>query len=247
MKCPKCHHEPTMTEMKLNPGTCPSCGVIYEKYIQALKRQALLARQQNKPAAEVVTKATSGAGDQSQQVVITDIRMNFISMVIFMVKWAFAAIPAMIIIFLIVGMMGALFTGVVAGFMGSGSSSPKSSVTPSSHVSQPSVEPSTQPDRGPLISAYLIEKGFNDDPYQPANTLKIKFENNSGKDVVAFEGIAELKDLLGNTVKKLRIADTLSKPAPAGFLLPAEPVLLLQSESRTAVVMSGFLRCVLIK
>jgi GYF domain 2 len=36
------------------------------------------------------------------RVVITDIRMRFSSMVIFMVKWAFAAIPAIIIIYLII-------------------------------------------------------------------------------------------------------------------------------------------------
>lgn len=36
-------------------------------------------------------------------VVITDIQMKFTSMVIFMVKWAFASIPALLIISLIVG------------------------------------------------------------------------------------------------------------------------------------------------
>ncbi len=33
-----------------------------------------------------------------QEIVVRDIRMRFGSMVVFMVKWAFAAIPALIII-----------------------------------------------------------------------------------------------------------------------------------------------------
>lgn len=36
-----------------------------------------------------------------QRVAVTDIRMDFGSMVVFMVKWAFATIPALILIWLI--------------------------------------------------------------------------------------------------------------------------------------------------
>jgi hypothetical protein len=43
-----------------------------------------------------------------QNVVVTDIQMPFMSMVVFMVKWVIAAIPAMIIL----AMLGALFTGI---------------------------------------------------------------------------------------------------------------------------------------
>jgi len=47
------------------------------------------------------------------EVIIKDIQMPFWSMVIFMVKWAFAAIPAIIIIAIFVaalaGMLGGLF------------------------------------------------------------------------------------------------------------------------------------------
>ena len=44
------------------------------------------------------------------EIVIKDIQMPFWSMVTFMVKWAFAAIPAMIII--------AIFVAVLAGLLG---------------------------------------------------------------------------------------------------------------------------------
>lgn len=202
MKCPKCQYEPTMREMQASPGTCPSCGVIYEKYFQALKRQAAISvQQQKKPTVE--SSATTPPAGQPQQVVITDIRMNFLSMVVFMVKWAFAAIPAMIIIFLIVGMMSAVLTGLAAGFFSSNLKDSGSQSRPSSYQSAPAESPSAQP----LISAYLADKGFDDDQYQPRNTLKIKFENNSGKDIVAFEGVVTLKDLLGNTITKIRVTD----------------------------------------
>jgi len=49
-----------------------------------------------------------------EQVEIKDINMPFMSMVIFMVKWAIASIPAMLILFV----MGAVFTGVFGGLLG---------------------------------------------------------------------------------------------------------------------------------
>lgn len=50
--------------------------------------------------------------NKTQNVVVTDIQMPFMSMVVFMVKWVIAAIPAMIIL----AMLGALFTGIFGGF-----------------------------------------------------------------------------------------------------------------------------------
>ncbi len=52
--------------------------------------------------------------DNISEVRIKDINMPFLSMVIFMVKWSIAAIPAMIILFI----MGAIFTGIFGGFLG---------------------------------------------------------------------------------------------------------------------------------
>lgn len=52
----------------------------------------------------------------SNEVVVTDIRMSFISMVIFMVKWAIAAIPAIIIL----ALLGAALTAIFSGLMGGG-------------------------------------------------------------------------------------------------------------------------------
>ncbi len=47
--------------------------------------------------------------ESQRQVVVTDIRMPFWSMVAFMVKWVIASIPA----FLILGMLWALLMAVV--------------------------------------------------------------------------------------------------------------------------------------
>jgi CHASE2 domain-containing sensor protein len=48
-------------------------------------------------------------------VVVTDIHMSFSSMVIFMVKWAIASIPALLILFL----LGAVAIGFLKGLLGS--------------------------------------------------------------------------------------------------------------------------------
>lgn len=51
----------------------------------------------------------------SQRVVVVDVNMPFWSMVGFMVKWAVAAIPALIIL-IVIGMFGvAILAGIGAG------------------------------------------------------------------------------------------------------------------------------------
>ena len=50
------------------------------------------------------------------QVTIVDVKMPFLSMVIFMVKAAIAAIPA----FIILAIIGAIIMGVTGGIMGHG-------------------------------------------------------------------------------------------------------------------------------
>jgi len=52
--------------------------------------------------------------DEAKGITVTDIKMPFGSMVIFMIKWAIASIPAAIILFLI----GAVFIGVLGGIFG---------------------------------------------------------------------------------------------------------------------------------
>lgn len=56
--------------------------------------------------------------EEQQQVVVNDISMPFISMVIFMVKWVVASIPAIIILWIIGAILATLFGGMMHGFWG---------------------------------------------------------------------------------------------------------------------------------
>ena len=47
-------------------------------------------------------------------VVIVDVKMPFLSMVVFMVKWVIAAIPA----FIILGILGSIIVGIFGGMAG---------------------------------------------------------------------------------------------------------------------------------
>lgn len=55
---------------------------------------------------------------QNSEVVVTDIRMPFWSMVVFMVKWSIAAIPAIIILVVLVAIIAGLFGGMFGGLFG---------------------------------------------------------------------------------------------------------------------------------
>ena len=52
---------------------------------------------------------------ESQYVVVTDIRMSFLSMVVFMVKWVVASIPA----FIILSIIGSVLMMLLGGMLGS--------------------------------------------------------------------------------------------------------------------------------
>ena len=55
---------------------------------------------------------------ERNQVQITDIDMPFISMVIFMIKWAIASIPAIFILTIAGGIITAIFGGLFGMFGG---------------------------------------------------------------------------------------------------------------------------------
>jgi len=119
MQCPKCGYEPTMSEMQRSPDDCVKCGVNYEGHarhvanVQAQRdseNSANAARAKMAPAVLDAHSKYPGA----QPVVVVDIKMSFWSMVVFMVKWAFAAIPAI----LIIAVIGAVLWGFLIGFLG---------------------------------------------------------------------------------------------------------------------------------
>lgn len=52
------------------------------------------------------------------QVTVADIDMPFMSMVVFIVKWTIAAIPAMIILFIIGAVLAAVLGGILHSMFG---------------------------------------------------------------------------------------------------------------------------------
>ncbi len=59
--------------------------------------------------------------ERTQYVVVTDIRMSFFSMVMFMVKWVVASIPA----FIILSIIGSILMMLLGGIMGSVNNMPR--------------------------------------------------------------------------------------------------------------------------
>ena len=55
--------------------------------------------------------------NEPNHVVVTDIKMSFFSMVVFMVKWVIASIPAIIILSIIATVVMAALNFISGGFM----------------------------------------------------------------------------------------------------------------------------------
>ncbi len=119
MQCPACQYQPTPQEQSTSPDQCPSCSKFYAKAAAQrmveeaenatrLRAAAERAREINaatkakgfRLVADHVEEATRGLTGV-QPVVVVDVQMRFMSMVRFMVMWAFASIPAVMIVGLI--------------------------------------------------------------------------------------------------------------------------------------------------
>lgn len=117
IKCPKCGYERGPGE-KAPAWQCPQCKVAYTKVAQSQSEWS--------PPPPPVTPAPAAPPAPRQEelvlpdemaVSVVDIKMPFWSMVRFMVKWALASIPALIIL-IVIGVASASFIGgFVSGFM----------------------------------------------------------------------------------------------------------------------------------
>ncbi len=58
----------------------------------------------------------TGRSGGSGEVVVTDVRMPFFSMVVFMVKWVIASIPAFIILAILSAILSLVFGGFIGAF-----------------------------------------------------------------------------------------------------------------------------------
>ena len=116
--CKKCGY--ARKEIESKPDyECPNCGAIYSKVESQIQERGAVNKINKKPPevrkikmekkAEPVKENKSEQIQPiikekilSQDVVIKDIQMPFWSMVVFMVKWAVATIPALIILIFLV-------------------------------------------------------------------------------------------------------------------------------------------------
>ena len=124
--------------------------------------------------------------NDKQEVRVTDIRMPFGSMVVFMVKWAVASIPALIILLVLT----AALWGFLAGFVGSLTRpSRQVSSSPSSAAGESPNEPSqATSEQSAYLSKILVSKV------------------SVGKDVLGRMGIfGEVKNSGDHTLKKVEI------------------------------------------
>ncbi|WP_165673010.1 hypothetical protein [Metapseudomonas otitidis] len=109
-QCQKCSYEFTLREIQ-EKAQCPKCAewaaiderareIVQERRVQTAGRSA------------TVNRAMEGM-DGARPVVVVDFRMSFGSMVMFMIKWAIASIPALLILFLIGWIAIGVFSGVL--------------------------------------------------------------------------------------------------------------------------------------
>lgn len=114
MQCPECNHVP-LAGTQPDPTRCPECGIYYAKAAWLRKGQVPAGTKPKPPA----VKVSDAYGVQqalrnypgAQPVVVIDVQMSFNSMVWFMVKWALASIPALIILFILFLIM----LGIIGG------------------------------------------------------------------------------------------------------------------------------------
>jgi len=92
-----------MSEIQRSPADCVKCGIHYDAFY---KQQAEKAAQ-SASAPEVSGALANYPG--ARPVVVMDINMSFGSMVRFMVKWAIASIPALLILFLLLVGLSSVF------------------------------------------------------------------------------------------------------------------------------------------
>lgn len=105
MKCNACGYEPTLAEIQAGSGECQNC----------LRLAARKAAQAVTPKLSAGVKEALHDYAGAQPVVVVDLRISFMSLVWLMVKAAFAAIPAMIIVFFVAVALLSFFGGIFSG------------------------------------------------------------------------------------------------------------------------------------
>lgn len=105
-------------------GMCKGCGEVFSTaemengYCKSCKDTSTkeIKKESSTEGLQIESTNLSGKNNftTNQKVIVTDIKMPFLSMVFFMVKWVIASIPAFIILFI----LGAIFMGFIGGLAG---------------------------------------------------------------------------------------------------------------------------------
>ncbi len=90
-------------QVSVETESCPNCGTPYPA--------------EGEKTARKLTMQAVGSAAKGEPVHITDIDIPFWSMVVFMVKWAIASIPALLILFLFGALVAGALGGLVAGLL----------------------------------------------------------------------------------------------------------------------------------
>lgn len=221
MKCPACDYEASQADFG-EQLKCPDCGAFYAKALAAKQRAASIDAKPTDVRSNLTLKTAAPTSAPAQPVIVVDIQMRFWSMVVFMVKWTLAAIPALLILVVLGTVAVSVATSVMLGSVGTVPERPAMNslpaVPPAAAPSSAEVPaPETPAASKTLIDVKLLRKDFEADKYdRGAITFTLEFTNRSSRDIRAFEGALMFNDLLGNTIltSKLMINDPVSKALP---------------------------------
>jgi len=206
--CPKCHYVNTAAT-GVAMEECPKCGVIYSKVGGSAPLQGSRESQQYSPAAP-------GATTQAREVRIP------LSLLV--------ACTVCLVVGFVAGreqMRYQIATSLASAFSNlSDHRSPAPEARPSATTPPvPALAPPTTPEpqaapEHPAIAATLISKSFRNQDFSGANyvkaaiTFSVEFQNDTEKDIRAFDGVLSFNDLLGNRVLGSKL--TISDPIRAG-------------------------------
>lgn len=125
IKCPKCGYERGPGE-NAPAWQCPQCKVAYTKVAPSRSEWSPLPLPSTPSTAPPpFPRMEEPILAEEMAVSVVDIKMPFMSMVTFMVKWAIASIPAFIILVLIGVASTSFIGGLASGFMKSDASKVK--------------------------------------------------------------------------------------------------------------------------
>ncbi len=186
MKCPNCTQE--------NPPTTTRCDCGYDFTSGRISVTA-------KPAPVSSGVQTGATRLEETRIVISDINMRFGSMVVFMVKWAFAAIPAFIVI------LGITFAGLVLLSLLGGSAALFQHKASSLSLAKPSPGSSPVAETKAPLELVSWDYSFHQGQYsQNYYAITLTLKNNAPKDIKLIDASVRFSDLLGNQVFGIKVS-----------------------------------------